>query len=71
MSFGWQWSRIRIQTPNSKLFVLNVRLDETLDYRPKPELTKWEQKIKEDVERKIFEQRRELKEYLEDEEKYA
>ena len=54
-----------------KGLVLNVRLDETLDYRPKPELTKWEQKIKEDVERKIFEQRGELKEYLEDEEKYA
>ena len=54
-----------------KGLVLNVRLDETLDYRPKPELTKWEQNIKEEVERRIFEQRGELKEYLEDEEKYA
>ena len=51
--------------------VFNVPLDENNDYTPKPELVRWEENIKNTVERPLFEQRGELEEYLEDERKYA
>ena len=51
--------------------VLNIPLDEKNDYRPKPELTRWEQDIRDMVERPLFEGRGELEDYLEDEREYA
>ena len=51
--------------------VFNVPLDENNDYTPKPELVRWEENIKNTVERPLFEQRGELEEYIEDERKYA
>ena len=51
--------------------VLNIPLDKTKDYSPKPELTRWEQDIKERVEKPTFEKRGELDAYLEDERLYA
>ena len=51
--------------------VLNTKLDPTKNYRPTQELTRWEQDIKDKVEKPIFEQRGNLDEYLEDEKLYA
>ena len=51
--------------------VLNIPLDAKKDYSPKPELTRWEEDIRERVERPLFEQRGELEAYLEDERMYA
>ena len=50
--------------------VLNVPLDQTKDYSPKPQLTAWEERIKNSAERPLFEQRGELNEYLEHEREY-
>ena len=51
--------------------VLNTKLDPNKNYRPTQELTRWEQDIKDKVEKPIFEQRGNLDEYLEDEKLYA
>ena len=51
--------------------VFNIPLNANNDYGPKPELTRWEQDIKDRVERPIFERRDEIDEYLEDERLYA
>ena len=51
--------------------VFNKKLDQTNDYKPKPELTRWEQDIKNRVEKPLFQTRGQLDEYLADEKKYA
>ena len=51
--------------------VLNTLLDKTRNYSPTQELTRWEQDIKERVEKPIFDKRGELEAYLEDERLYA
>ena len=51
--------------------VLNIPLNATNDYGPNSELTRWEQDIKDRVERPIFGQRGDLDAYLEDERLYA
>ena len=51
--------------------VLNVPLSTTHDFSPKPELTRWEQQMKDNFERPLFEQRGELEGYLEDEKEYG
>ena len=51
--------------------MLNIPLDAKKDYSPKPELTRWEQDIRQRIEKPLFEQRQELQEYLLDESKYA
>ena len=40
-------------------------------FSPKPELTRWEQQMKDNFERPLFEERGELEGYLEDEREYG
>ena len=51
--------------------VLNIPLDKTRDYSSKPELTRWEQDLRQRLEKPIFEKRGQLEAYLEDERLYA
>ena len=54
-----------------KGLVLKQKLDNTKDFSCDPFLLRWEKKMKNTVERKTFEQRGLLTEYLEEERKYC
>ena len=51
--------------------VLNIPLNGTKDYKPPPELTRWEQDLRDRLEKPVFETRGQLDAYLEDENLYA
>ena len=59
----------RVSTLNG--IVINKKLDKDKKFGCNPDLLRWEKKIKNTIERKTFEQRGQLQEYIDEETQYC